>query len=427
MEKFKPNLLKCICFFCFVLIFCSCGPSHTGGKAVATATSTNHSTSNTSSTPTPLLTVSSPPDCPPANTARAAVMPGITLGTHPTIFYETVINNQLEFYRYDVTTGQTTQVISLPNQEWERGGFLSNDGQWIIFYDDVGTQEAIQMVRVDGQDLQTLYCGEVSGLLLSPDQKTLAFDTGNLEMLDMASGKLQTDYTGSKDASGNWISYAPVKWQTNTSLFVAKIASDRGVGHPLPNPEVDLMKDARLDSNSQATNFQQVFAGGGLSLDINQNQFLISDYTVTNAETGPSKITLQTLDGNVSTIYTDPNNAIQYAYFVSRTKIAFLVDNVTVNPNHNEISTIDKNVGIWTINTDGTALAQIAAFPDNSGLGALMVSRDGSQYLVDVGSHTSQSWVGDNLFFGSLQGTSATPVTGTFALGKLAPIGWSTF
>jgi hypothetical protein len=91
---------------------------------------------------------------------------------------------------------------------------------------------------------------------------------------------------------------------------------------------------------------------------------------------------------------------------------------------------INKNVGLWEINTDGTGLRQIAPFPDGSELSFALtaytpshiVSRDGSQYLITVGTFPSQP---KGLFFGKLQDTAASPVPDTDE--HTAAIGWSTF
>ena len=65
------------------------------------------------------------------------------------------ISSSLE--RYDVTTKQTADIIKLP-QTWISSAQISADGQWVIFVSEVNGSSEIQMVRVDGQGLQTLYC-----------------------------------------------------------------------------------------------------------------------------------------------------------------------------------------------------------------------------------------------------------------------------
>ena len=58
---------------------------------------------------------------------------------------------------------------------------ISADGQWILFTADdaQGFGTTLQLVRMDGQGLQTLYCSMsgngVGNIQWSPDQKTVVF------------------------------------------------------------------------------------------------------------------------------------------------------------------------------------------------------------------------------------------------------------
>jgi hypothetical protein len=438
------------------------GPTRPG---ISTPVPKSTQTAKPLPTPTPTQVASSQilptqTDCPPDGTARAAVMPAITLGTDPNIFYATntlsiaSANNALTINRYDVATGQTTQVISIPlnqleagHEGWNPDARLSNDGQWIVFHGITGSQDAIQMVRVDGQELQTLYCGKVDSMLLSPDQKTLAFNLsyGNLEMLDMDSGKLQTDYSNHTASGMNPMYYEPLKWYTNSSLYVKQQLV--GVGGTrtchIYNFELALVKDTTLDSNSQTTNFQNMFSQQQLAsgvgvldpcsdFDINQNRILISNPVEKDTTTNSNTITIQTLDGNASTIYTDPdpNNAIRYARFASSTKILFFTLNSTLLAGATYPTS--QNVTAWEINTDGTGLTQIATFPDNSQFNmdqisytpSYIASRDGSQYAVYVGSFLGEITDANGLFFGNVQGGSVTQIPGTKSM---VLIGWSNF
>jgi hypothetical protein len=55
---------------------------------------------------------------------------------------------------------------------------VSTDGQWVFFTSETNGQAALQMIRMDGQGLQTLYCISANNLYdtqWSPDQKWVAF------------------------------------------------------------------------------------------------------------------------------------------------------------------------------------------------------------------------------------------------------------
>jgi len=96
-------------------------------------------------------------------------MPPLTLGNHPTIVYlpeDTSGNIPSAFgrlLRYDVTSGLTTEIVKVPGAGLEPAQ-VSADGQWILFVADTAEQQAqlrqekLEMVRIDGRYLQTLYC-----------------------------------------------------------------------------------------------------------------------------------------------------------------------------------------------------------------------------------------------------------------------------
>src|SRR5205807_256091 len=94
-------------------------------------------------------------------------------------------------WRYDITSHQRIRIIQIAN-----GGIsdpqISADGQWVLFVLNVyGPSQVtpfyskLQMVRLDGQGLQTLYCSAstpaagapstINNLQWSPDQHTVAF------------------------------------------------------------------------------------------------------------------------------------------------------------------------------------------------------------------------------------------------------------
>jgi len=84
---------------------------------------------------------------------------------------------------------------------------ISKDGQWILFtlsvYKYGNEQTEVQMIRVDGRDLQTIYCtsGEFTAPQWSDDQKWLIFTTARYShsamkvvyLLNLTSGVLQPE------------------------------------------------------------------------------------------------------------------------------------------------------------------------------------------------------------------------------------------
>src|SRR5207245_2651855 len=110
--------------------------------------------------------------CPAPGTANAAVVPSIKLGTDPNIVY--IVNESSKgqptagtLKRYDIVTGSKVEVIKLAST-FISDAQVSADGQWLLF---VSGQNKLQLVRMDGQFLQTLYCGATGDVQWSTDQR----------------------------------------------------------------------------------------------------------------------------------------------------------------------------------------------------------------------------------------------------------------
>src|SRR5712692_8025715 len=130
---------------CLIFLLAACGSGSPTGVG---------QTPTPSGSGTPPATQTS---CPAVGTARAAVMTPFTLGSHQNIVY---IVNEFQGHnptfgtlkRYDVTTGNKTEIIKLPNVTINDAE-LSDDGQWIVFSINLRVEEQLQQVRIDGQDL----------------------------------------------------------------------------------------------------------------------------------------------------------------------------------------------------------------------------------------------------------------------------------
>ena len=89
-------------------------------------------------------------------------MPPLALGNHQNIIY---IVNEFQVHtptfgtlkRLDVTTGAKTEVVKIAGISISDAQ-ISADGQWILFVTVTTNQDKLQLVRLDGQALQTLYC-----------------------------------------------------------------------------------------------------------------------------------------------------------------------------------------------------------------------------------------------------------------------------
>src|SRR5215469_12692939 len=122
---------------CLIFLLAACGSgSPTGVGQTPTPSGSGTSPAHGGPTPAPTLPATQT-SCPAAGTARAAVMTPFMLGGHPNIVY---IVNEFQGHnptfgtlkRYDVATGNKTEIIKLPNTTINDAQ-LSADGQWIVF------------------------------------------------------------------------------------------------------------------------------------------------------------------------------------------------------------------------------------------------------------------------------------------------------
>ncbi|GER83863.1 hypothetical protein KTAU_25000 [Thermogemmatispora aurantia] len=116
------------------------------------------------------VTQTSCPDISPTNPfgTRPAVMRPLALGSHQNLVYiynegrSQTSTAHGHLVRYDVATGQRVTIITSGLLISEAQ--VSADGQWIMFLSlpdpqrDPNHAALLQMVRMDGQGLQTLYC-----------------------------------------------------------------------------------------------------------------------------------------------------------------------------------------------------------------------------------------------------------------------------
>src|SRR5260370_37780082 len=134
-----------LCFLLILMTACSSSPTGSGGSSTPTpgTGSSNNGTPSPGSTPSPGnsnpgQTVPMPQtrtDCPATNTARAAVMRPLALGSHQNLVYiynEVPHNTSIAYghlRRYDATQGQKTDVATSGIQILRAQ--VSSDGQWL--------------------------------------------------------------------------------------------------------------------------------------------------------------------------------------------------------------------------------------------------------------------------------------------------------
>src|SRR5947209_553649 len=133
--------------------------------------------------------------CPVDGTARTAVMMPFHLGKYANVVYiynEVPLNTSTAFghlKRYDVVIGQKTELVT--SGIAIQSAQVSADGQWVLFLStpdprsDPQHSAMLQLVRMDGQGLQTLYClsnanysrATMPNVQWSPDQQSMLITT----------------------------------------------------------------------------------------------------------------------------------------------------------------------------------------------------------------------------------------------------------
>src|SRR5215469_910051 len=171
-------------------------------------------------------------DCPTAGTVRRAIMPQFTLGRDASILYVYELDllhvSKYIIRSYDTVTGRTTDVLT--TNDGIIAPQISTDGQWVLFISNVGKENALQLVRVDGHFRQTLFCIDptksIYGMIWSPDQKRVLVNLDiaagidsqppnplEIALLDIGSGGFQTVLKQPEDV-------APIAWINNTTVLL---------------------------------------------------------------------------------------------------------------------------------------------------------------------------------------------------------------
>lgn len=365
-------------------------------------------------------------------------MTPLALGTHANVVY---VYNQGRgntphplagfLKRYDRTSGKETTILTTPQASLDQAQ-VSADGQWVVFSTQQENHSALQLVRMDGQGRQTLYCAapnEVIGSLAwSPDQRTLAFQEGqNVSLLTLATGAYQQvvhPYANSYAVTRTWLD--------STRLYLAILM----VGTETPPLNLALL-DIRTG------NVQPVLRSPTLCGDFDRSldgaRLFTSECQVAMPITsGPSSIFVQAARGGpATTVYQTPSEAITALRVASPTTLVFIIQNTSagsLDTGHN---------GVWKVNTDGKGLVQLLGeTPGESASFSFVrtpwstISRDGVSYAVQV-FHYSASTPGTiqplrstSLLLGSLSGGQPTAfATLTATAGTIDTLdiaGWTT-
>ena len=364
--------------------------------------------------------------CPPVGTARAASLPALKLGTHQNIVY--IVNEGSPtptfgtLKRYDVVTGARVEIIKMPKTSISEAQ-ISDDGQWVLFVANVSGQSKMQLIRMDGKFLQTLYCGSPNQLQWSTNQKLIVFaDGANTDLLNTTNGVLQVELTSKLNPIVH-----PRTWLDSTRVLVtlqfvdgppesvAILDTSKGPGQNVHNLQIAF--DATL-STPFCWDFDSSFDGRTL---------YTSQCTASSSRpgpgadtfTGPSVISAYAAGSPVSYsyVYVNQGQAFTAVRVATKNTLLFTVGNTKGDLKQN---------GLWKVGTDGTNplhLAPSGAFNQFSQFPWSNVSSDGSKYALQVVNITPTSST-YTLEYGSLSG-GAPIVFASISGTQLALVGWT--
>ena len=165
----------------------------------------------------------------------------LALGQHQNIVY--TLNQGTydspthgKLIRYDTQTGRKTELLTVDRAHIYEAQ-VSADGQWLLFVTTTGRtnrQTRLQLLRMDGQGLQTLLCAPGFGIQQvqwSPDQHYLVYyntvnEQGVVYLLDMLTAVLQTELTTPPQ-----VSLLLRTWFDVTHIYISDSAIDTVYSH----------------------------------------------------------------------------------------------------------------------------------------------------------------------------------------------------
>ena len=405
-------------------------------------------------------------DCPsPALTGRKPVMRSMMQGTDPAVVYiddqgtspDSTSFGELKLYNAAAGAHANSKVIFGTSVLVHLPGVLiteaqvSNDGQWLLFVTRSLAMSQIQMVRVDGQGLQTLYCappGTVHDLQWSPDASRFLFSQAsvsgllNLYLFDMATGTIQPELVQSNSAT---LGYEVRTWFDNQRVYVV------GVMNPASSaPTRGLFAlDTSKGPNQQPSNLVQIISPSqdsycrSFDSDYNATVLITSKCSQTfptgsddiGVLAAPSSLVAQGVTGGSQhTIFTSRTQAVTQVRMLGYSSTNLLMTVNNLDPRNGPLSASSTPNGLWKVNTDGSGLTNLYALTNGSECSLNQftqypwanLSRDNRLYALAVHDVLSKSQ-DISLLVGSLSGGSSRAVTFEQAsanLGMLAIVGW---
>jgi hypothetical protein len=382
--------------------------------------------------------------CPANGKARAAIMRPVQLEKHPTIVYvynEVPVNTTIAYGHlklYDVTTGQkSTLVTSGLSIEHAQ---VSADGQWVLFLSQIDPrgdrqhESMLQLIRMDGKGLQTLYClpanvvSHATNIQWSTDQKSVLISTDDKStstvlLLNLATGKLTTELKITDQNYG----YTVLTWLDHSRVYVERL----GRFGPVP-PIVLYVLDTAKYSNPNGSNLQKVlehqvrFSYLSLDSSYDSKQLFVGFCWMVGANQ-PFDTTISVgpaTGGTQKTIYHQaPSICVREMRAVRPQALLMTVESVNLKTNA-------YNDQLWKMKPDGSGRTVLFDQPKNATSYHMNVytqfpwsnvSRDGSMYTLQTSNENTTL---QTLVFGSMKGGKPTQFAYTDR-GSVDIVGWT--
>jgi hypothetical protein len=425
-----------------LVLLAACVPQGAGtntttfGTSSITTSVTHTTTFGTSSVTASVTTKPMPPtqtSCPANGQGRPAVTAPLALGKQQTVVYVDTSSSKSTLKSYDVSTGQTTTLASVS------GGSLvalvdaqvSTDGQYVLFL----SGRELQMIRKDGQGLQTLYCypqrtgapDNLSNLLWSPNQQLAVFEEPSVyggpagptvRLLNLGNGSVQTIAH-----SGEHVAIQLEAWLGNTQVYYTIFAPPMT---QLYNNVYALNVTAPADKNSteiapiQGNLWDMNLTPDSRTLILSQCADVLYQGTSgqQNQPLPPSLITAQPAHGGtLRPIYVSHVHAVVQTRLSNQALLFVIEDSAYVEGPQDDL---------WKINLDGTDLTQLVR--GHTVLAGTRttwanVARDGTFYAA-VNKTVQGAVVSTEVYVGPLNG--GPPKRFIATNDTIAIVGWTT-
>lgn len=388
--------------------------------------------------------------------ARAAVTAPLAPGNHASIVYLVTQHNNGSttsiLKRFDVVTGTTTTILMLTN-EVIRDPQISADGQWILFDHSTIAQDQLQMVRMDGRGLQTLYCGStLSNIIWSTDQQSVLFSqttsqqgSYGIYLLNLHTGTVQLELKPTQTHLGP-IGVYPVTWLDHTRAYVTFTTEPIA-----PFDRLGIL-DTSIGPNQSTSNLVAIYQDKtgipynypcwNADSSYDASTLFVAQCSGISAPNCSGSCELGTREGP-SAIYTEPGaGGVLKTLLNSRTLGIAAVRSITSSllllqvDNFSQNHQVDTSQnGLWIVHSDGTGLTRLTTEANKTSTALCQfsqnpwsnASRDGALYAFQTSASNPTSGItAYTLSYGSLSGGTPKSFASVNDGSQLAIIGWTT-